>query len=185
MRVVDNIPIEIGEIWKMIPDHPDYYISNLGRVYSAKKSGKILSPCIDTHGYYMLHLWENNVQHAIKVHRLVAEAFIPNPNNLSDVNHKDENKTNNNVQNLEWCSRSYNLNYGTRHERANTSKKKPVIMLDAKTFEHIKYFDSAIDAERETQISSTNIAFVCKEKRKTAGGYAWKYAQEDEVYVCN
>lgn len=183
MKVI-NIPSQDGEVWKNIDGHPDYYISNFGNVYSQKKDGKMLTPYLDQFGYYMLHLWENNKQHAAKVHRLVADAFIPNPDNLSDVNHKDENKTNNRVENLEWCSRKYNLNYGTRNERANASRKKGVVMLDSKTFEYIKSFPSAIDAERETGINAGNIAMVCSGKRKTAGGYTWEY-KKGEQYVCN
>lgn len=179
-----NIPKDYGEIWKQINGHPDYYISNLGRVYSFKRSGKILTPCIDRFGYCMLHLWEENKQHMVKVHRLVAEHFIPNPDNLSDVNHKDENKQNNKVENLEWCNRQYNLNHGTRNIRASKSLKKPVIMINSKTFEILKRFDSALDAEKETGIIAGNISRVCTKHRKTTGGYIWKFAEEED-YVGN
>lgn len=166
-----------NEIFKEIKDFPGYYISNFGRLYSCKKE-KFLSPCDDKHGYLMLHLWKNNKQYVRKIHRLVAESFIENPENLSDVNHKDENKTNNYVENLEWCSRQYNLNYGTRSKRQADSISKAVNMINKETQIILSTFKSSYDAYRQTGINAGHITQVCKHNRKTAGGFLWEYAQE-------
>ena len=109
------------EIWKNIQGYEGLYqISNLGRVKSLHyNKEKILKPNKYGAGYYGVALSKNNKHKRYSIHRLVAIAFIPNPNNLPQVNHKDEDKTNNRVDNLEWCTNEYNMNYGTRNERAN------------------------------------------------------------------
>lgn len=105
----------------------------------------------------------------------MAETFIPNPNNYPCVNHKDENKNNNNIENLEWCTYEYNNNYGSHNTNAGEGHKKPILqLLDGIV---IKRWKSAIDVERELNIQSRNIAKVLKGKRKTAGGYMWAYEQ--------
>lgn len=107
------------EIWKDIDYLSNHYqVSNYGRVRSIYKNGKMLILSLNKHreGYLYAQLFHNGKIKPIGVHRLVAKAFIPNPNNLPQVNHKDEDKTNNNVDNLEWCERKYNMNYGTRKE---------------------------------------------------------------------
>ena len=107
------------EYWKPVVGYEGLYeVSNLGRVKSLKfGKERILKPQKDTSGYLCVTLCKNNNQCQFKVHRLVAEAFIPNPNNLPQTNHKDECKTNNIASNLEWCDRKYNVNYGTRTKR--------------------------------------------------------------------
>lgn len=116
------------------------------------------------------------------VHRLVAEAFIPNPNNLDTVNHKDEVKTNNVASNLEWLSRTDNNNYGTRNKRIaeaqinDPKKSKPVQMLDKTTGELLATFPSQSEASRVTGVAFQNISSCCNGKLKSTGGYVWRYA---------
>ena len=118
------------EIWKPVPGYEGLYeVSNLGRVRSVNRyvkskgesywlrKGKMLSPAKDKNGYLKVNLSCNGKNNIIRVHRLVAQAFLPNPDNLLEVNHKDEDKTNNRVENLEWCTAKYNNNYGTKIER--------------------------------------------------------------------
>ena len=120
------------EIFKDIPGYEGLYqVSNLGNVkslhYNKSNRQVILKPKLTKTGYCRVGLHSKGVSKDFYIHRLVAEAFLDNPNNLSDVNHKDENKTNNNINNLEWVSHEYNMNYGTIKERiAATLKKKKV-----------------------------------------------------------
>lgn len=112
------------EIWKDIPNYPKYQISNLGRVRSLKgEQPLILKTYKYTNGYVNAALWKNKRTHKMLLHRLVAKAFIPNPNGYNEVNHKDEDKTNNRADNLEWCDHRYNLNYGSVKEKISCSHK--------------------------------------------------------------
>ena len=115
------------EIWCPIRGYEGIYeVSDQGRVKSiGYGKERILRPGRNTCGYLLVGLRKNREQKWYLVHRLVAQAFIPNPDNLPQVNHKDENKTNNSVQNLEWCDRKYNCNYGTRNQRIS----KPVLQF--------------------------------------------------------
>lgn len=114
------------EEWKDIKGYEGLYkISNLGRVKSLPKHAgrsyrkeRILKNSIDKDGYIKVTLCKNNKTSFLSIHRLLAIAFIPNPNNFPQINHKDENKQNNNLNNLEWCTCKYNINYGTRTKRA-------------------------------------------------------------------
>lgn len=126
-------------------------------------------------GYLMVDLYKNNIRSQLLVHRLVAQAFVPNPNNYSIVNHKDEDKTNNNADNLEWCTQKYNMNYGTCAERIGVANSKRVTMF-SKSHEKIETFNSIIDAERKTGISNGSIGDCLHGRRKMAGGYIWEYA---------
>jgi len=150
-----------------------YEVSNLGRIRN-KKTGRILKPLKNTNGYLRLDLCKNGIRRAAKVHRLVAEAFIPNPQNLPCVNHKDENKINNCLDNLEWCTYEYNNNYGTIKERISKKISKPVLQLD-RDGNLIREWPSIIKVEEETGINRHNISSCCSGKLKSAGGYLWKY----------
>lgn len=100
------------EIWEDIEGYKgEYAISNLGRIKSIKNN-IVMKPMLATNGYLVACLWHNGKQKKIVIHRLVAQAFVPNPNNYNEVNHIDENKTNNKADNLEWCTHKYNMNYG-------------------------------------------------------------------------
>ena len=176
------------ETWKAIAGYEGLYeVSDLGRIKSLKYGKeKILKPRKNTRGYLHVVLCKDGKAKNSKVHRLVAEAFIPNPNNLATVNHKDEVKTNNTVVNLEWMSQKDNTNYGTRNKRAgeaiskaninNPMFSKQVQMLDKSTGELLATFPSLMEAERVTGIAQPNISSCCLGKRKSTGGYKWRYS---------
>ena len=108
------------EKWLPVPDYEEkYWISNLGRL---KNNKQIMKPMVATNGYLIACLWKNNKQKKFVIHRLVANVFIDNPNNYKEVNHLDEDKTNNRVDKLEWCSHKYNMNYGKVREKISKSK---------------------------------------------------------------
>ena len=111
------------ELWKDIKGYEGLYmISSYGRVYSFY-SKDFLTLTENKYGYLQVSLYKNSKKKSFKVHRLVSEAFIPNPDCLSCINHRDEDKTNNKIDNLEWCTYKYNNNYGTKNTRANKTKK--------------------------------------------------------------
>ena len=123
------------EIWKDIQGYEGLYqVSNLGRVrslnYKKTKTVKILKLTSNTKGYLQLILHKNGEISSRKVHRLVAEAFIPNPDGLPQVNHKDENKQNNCVDNLEWCTNYYNAWYGTKIDKMRKKRSKPILCVE-------------------------------------------------------
>lgn len=157
------------EEWKDITGYEGLYkISNWGRVWSYI-SNDYREP-VFTGKYYQIKLCKNGETDFPLVHRLVAQHFLDNPNNLPEVNHKDENKLNNNVDNLEWCTHKYNVNYGTRNARIGKTKGKPVICIETGVT-----YPSVMEAERQTGISNGNITQVCNGRRKTAGKYHWRY----------
>ena len=161
----------IKEYWKPVVGYEGHYqVSNLSRVKSIKFGKEIILKQNIRRGYYYVILSKNGIVKNYFVHRLVAEAFLDNPDNLPCVNHKDENKLNNNVDNLEWCTHEYNINYGTRTERCS----KPVLQytLDG---EFVREWESAIQAEREGGFNNTCICQCCLGKQKTHKGYIWKY----------
>lgn len=169
-----------NEIWKDIKGYEGLYqVSNLGNVRSLgnnkKRKEKILKLSQTPKGYQIVYLSNKNQGKNYYIHRLVASAFIPNPNNLPQVNHKDEIKTNNMVDNLEWCDCEYNINYGTRNDKMNITKKaKPIYSINITTNE-ITFYQSAYAAQKQTNISQTSICMCCRGKIKTSGGYKWKY----------
>lgn len=166
----------IIETWKTIKNYEDYIVSNYGNVYNLRTS-KLLKQTMFNNGYKFVTLYNNNKHKKFKVSRLVAQAFIPNPNNLPCVNHKDENKLNNNVENLEWCTYSYNINYGTANNRRSEKLSKRVIKID-KDNNILEIYDSISDAAKQNKkCNSSNISNCCNHKYgfKTCGGYRWEY----------
>ena len=150
-----------------------YQVSNLGRVkslnYNHTKKEKILKPILINY-YYSVGLCKyGGIKHT-RIHRLVAQTFIPNPDNLPCVNHKDENKLNNKVENLEWCTIQYNNNYNNHNVKINAKKRKSVICIETKTV-----YKSITEAEKITKIK--HISDVCLGYRQTAGGYHWQYTE--------
>ena len=125
----------MSEIWKDIPNYENLYqISNYGRVRSLHnryKNKLYLKPCATSKGYLSVSLCKDHTQKAFNIHRLVAEAFIPNPKNLPCINHIDENKENNIFSNLEWCTYQYNNTYGHRLERCSETRKKNQFILSS------------------------------------------------------
>lgn len=140
-----------------------YQVSNYGRVKSLHNGEKILKLVKSKNGYIRVKLKLKGHEKFLFVHRLVASAFILNPYNLPEINHKDENKTNNRVENLEWCTREYNVNYGTRNSRCGLEYKKIVCLVTNETF------NSITEAVKKYNIDHSSIIQCCKGKRKTAG----------------
>jgi hypothetical protein len=186
------------EIWRDIIGYEGLYqVSNWGRVKRLAGKGcrqeRILRPVQIKNGYLHVNLYKNAEKKTCSVHRLIATAFIPNPQNLPIVNHKDEVKTNNfvfikedgsvdfNKSNLEWCDDGYSVRYGTRTERAtkaNTNGKcsKPVYQktLDGKL---MREWPSLMEVERQTGWDNSNISACCLGKRKSAYRFRWSYTK--------
>ena len=167
------------EIWKdVIGYEGKYQISNLGNVKSLKSfdlNGKpIILKTHDVRGYVAVNLYQNNKIENALVHRLVAIHFIPNENNYKEVNHKDENKRNNCVDNLEWCTHKYNMNYATQRIRHGINTGNPINQFTLDGF-HVATYYSAEFASKISGIDASSIIKCCRKKRKSAGGYKWEF----------
>lgn len=163
----------VVEEWRDIQEYEGLYqVSSLGRVKSLGKGNsnnskeKILKLDKNYKGYLQINLYKDGKLKHYRVHRLVANAFIPNPNNYEEINHKDENKENNCVENLEWCNRQYNAEY-------SKAKQVQQYTLDDKL---INTFPSTHEIERQLGYSCGNISRCCNGKIKKAYGFIWKYA---------
>ena len=152
-----------------------YQVSNLGRVKSLIGHENILKPDLRT-GYYSINLCKNGKYKHIRIHRLVAEAFLPNPDNLPEVNHKDEDKMNNSVKNLEWCTHAQNMAHYTENHPESIFGEQPVYCFDLD-----KYFRSASEASVHTGVCRTSIVKACKEQLTQAGGKWWCYAKDKDT----
>lgn len=194
------------EEWRDIVGYEGLYqVSNKGRVrgfnYRNKRETHILKLLPNKKGYYIVGLTKNCRRKTFVVHRLVANAFIPNPDNLPQINHKDEVKTNNYIDNLEWCTNKYNHDYGTHNinvGRSNTGKKRtPESIENYKRSQDrrrdkyayrilqyeldgtlIKEWRCAFDIEKELGIPKSNIRDCCRKKTKTCSGYIWRYKKD-------
>ena len=171
------------EIWKDIAGYENLYqVSNLGRVKSLgndrTRKEKILKPIKNRNGYLKVYLSKKGKQKAYYIHRLVAQAFVQNDSLFNtDINHKDENPLNNNAENLEWCDRQHNINFGTRNERAAKSNtNNPKRCKKVKCIETGLIYPSSREIQRQLGFFSSSITKCCKEKLKTVGGLHWKYA---------
>lgn len=180
------------ETWKEIKNYEGLYeITCNGVIKSLPKKlpnggfrkEKLIKLILDKNGYYRVRLWKNGKVKWFSVHRLVAETFLPNPNNLPCVNHKDENKLNNHVSNLEWCTYEYNNNYGTKKERCSQNQKyrvhiRPVLQFDLDG-NFIREWKSIIEAEEF--VAGKRTGLICKaanpnnNRLKTYKGYLWRY----------
>lgn len=178
----------IMEVWKPVVGFEDYYeVSNLGRIrsldreiYSEKGSfmrfyrGRILKLTDKGNGYLVVNLGRGNRRH---VHRVVAEAFLPNNFNLPYINHKDENPKNNEVSNLEWCTAKYNSNYGTAIERQSKKVSKPVRATNIKSGEVIEF--ESMKAAHRMGFDESTIAQCCRGVYIQHKGYVWEFIKED------
>lgn len=181
------------EIWKDIKGYEGLYqVSNYGRVKSLDRihnhiyksvckpkfyKGKIISANNNGHGYLWVVLCKNNKIMHKYIHRLVAEAFIPNPNNLPQVNHKDENMQNNCVDNLEWCTAKYNCNYGKRNIKCGQTKKL-LYGIKVKQYDLRGNLIATIyerDAVKMPKVHYASLIKCCKKIYNSCGGYVWRY----------
>lgn len=181
------------EEWRDIKGYEGYYqVSNLGRVKSLSRivqhkrygtypvCGKALKPSKQRQGYLMAHVCINNRKKGVLIHRLVASAFIPNPHDKKTVNHKDGDKANNHVSNLEWATQSENIihAFSTGLQKPNCGIKnghsKPVIQMDLDG-NIISKYHTAREAFKMTGVFWGTISDVCNNKTKTAGGYKWSF----------
>lgn len=174
------------EIWKTIEEYDEYEVSSYGRVRSKDrdyidtwgrhyhKVGQIIKPEYQTTrcGYIqvMITISSKKKIHRLIIARLVAKAFIPNPNNLPQVNHKDENSLNNHVDNLEWCDAKYNINYGDLIGRRSNSKKRKIKVFD-ENHNYIETLDSGVDASNKYNVSRGSISTSCHHNTKIKGYY--------------
>lgn len=181
--------------WRIIDECPYYAISNTGLVKNLR-TDRILKYG-NKKRYYTVALHADGRRMDRYVHRLVALAFLPNPNNLQYVNHLDHNIHNNNVENLEWCTSSENARHSYENNRrkeeyqtvrahiqqlaTNTSKKR-VLQYDLHN-NLIAAFESAAEAARQTGVNGRSIGMVCHGQRRTAGGYIWRF-QEGSTTTC-
>lgn len=180
----------MSKAWKEIKGYEGrYLISSSGDVislnYNRTGFAKMLTWKVNNKGYAWVELRKNGIKDQRLVHRLVAEAFIENPEGLNLINHKDENRLNNEVSNLEWCDYSYNIRYSLeRHPERKERKGKfcsvAVIQLDLEG-NAIREWKNARTVFLETGMSDHSIREVCRGNRHTAHGYLWRFANEDIV----
>ena len=178
-----------------------YEVDSEGNIYSLKWKRRTRLKCqLINSGYYTVDLWKNNKNKKFLVHRVVAEAFIPNPNCLPQINHKDENRLNNNVENLEWCTAQYNSTYGHavekraekmrgRHEPEWKKKQHSEWLREywkEKSDKYVvcvndgKVFHTYNEAAREYHIERHYISKVCRGKQKSVKGLVFKTIRKDE-----
>ena len=171
-------------MWKVLNKYPHYSINECGKVKRNSSTNKDslgrvinykereLKIQLDKDGYQVVTLvYGLEKPKVCKVHRLVAETFIPNPDNLPCVNHKDEDKTNNSVDNLEWCTVGYNNTYNDRHIKVGEKCRMPIYSLD--TYGNKIYYNSISEAAKSLNVTGSNISSALKGKLKTAYGYKW------------
>ena len=172
----------MSEVWRDIVGYEGrYQVSSMGRVKSLERKdrlGRIVKECIlkpgTDRGYLIVELCAGGKRKRLRVHRLVGEAFLPRAEGKDAINHKDEDKTNNNVWNLEWVSHKENCNFGTRNERIAKANSKPVAQY-IKDGELVKTWSSLTEIGKQTGFSIGNISQAANGKYKQAYGYIWKY----------
>ena len=170
-----------------------YMVDARGNVFSLKRN-RVMTPCKSNNGYLQVHLTKDGKGKSFKIHRLVAEAFIPNPYNLPQVNHKDEDKYNNHVDNLEWCTQSYNLNYNDGQKRRAKNRNYEDISRkrsNSQSKEVTQYdFDGSIIAVWKNAYVAEKHGYnrcminqCCIGNKKSHRGYIWKYTNSIEKQI--
>lgn len=174
----------IIEEWRSIKDYPLYSVSSLGRVRSnnsySHRDPIIMKQVADKDGHMKITLSKNGRTKNFFVHRLVAMAFIPNPNGYPVVNHKDENPSNNTVKNLEWCTQRENTTYNNMPKRRAAPLARPIEQLTIDGA-FIRKWKSRSEIVSETGFSGGNITMACQGKRDTAHGFKWRYADQERT----
>ena len=166
------------EIWKDIQGYEELYqISNYGRIKSLKyNKDNILKPYMTSTGYYKIDLRKNNTRKIKPIHKLVAQHFIDNPENKPEVNHKDGNKLNNRVENLEWVTRSENIKHSYKTGlHIHSPDCKRVYQIDVNTEQMIKSYNSVNAAARQLNLRHESISACANGITNSYGGYKWKY----------
>lgn len=161
------------EVWKDIKGWEGYQVSDQGRVRSFKKcpEGKLLTPYKNKKGYLQVHFRDKGRNKSFQCHRLVLLAFCPIPNaNEMEVNHKNENKEDNRLSNLEWVTHIENIRYGTRIERTAKAQSKKILCIELNTI-----FDSVKNASETMNVNYGNLTSCCNGHLETCGGYHWRY----------
>lgn len=184
-----NLQHKSPERWKWIPGFEGLYeASTWGRIRSVDRwviyangrkhlhEGRILKPRRTKGGYLLVTLYRDGKQHQFLIHRLVAETFIPNPENKPQIHHRDEDKTNNVVENLSYCTAKENINFGTGNKRRGASKSKTVEALDPETGVVMLEFPSTCEAGRNGFLQST-VSACCRGKQRTHKGLIWRYKE--------
>ena len=187
-----------SEVWRDVVGYEGLYkVSNKGNIYSVERidsrgrkcGGRTLRPSYDQMGYSKVVLYMNGIRKHKRIHRLVAEAFLPNPNNYPEINHRDEVKANNHVENLEWCTREYNVNHGKRTEKVSQKLSKKVKAVNVESGE-VLIFSSVMEARNKGYSGSVSSACKGNYKSGTTGkligdgrtykGHRWYYIKEGE-----
>lgn len=183
--------MNLTEEWRPVVGFVGYYeVSNLGNVRSISRKvrekspkggyfqeGRIVAKVLNKQGYLTVNLCRDEICITKTIHRLVAQAFLPNPDNLPQVNHKDEVKTNNRLDNLEWCTAKYNVNYGTGIQRMQEGTRKPIYQLDKETKEIVKVWKWVGEVAKEYGCGSGRVFGWCQDYAE-AEGYIWCYAED-------
>lgn len=162
------------EEWKKIDNFDGYYISDRGRVYS-KKRNIFMKLKIDKNGYKQIRLSNENKKHYFQLHRLVAEAFIANPENKPQVMHIDEDKTNNMVSNLEWVTAKENANHGSRNSKVSVNKR-----IKIKCIENNTIYSSVYECSKTLNLNISCISLVLNGKRKHTKGFTFERIEDSE-----
>lgn len=174
-RTKKEIPSLDGEVWAAIDGYSKYQVSNLGRVKSFTRKARILRLQPSSDLYLRAEVVDDKGEwHSVSVARMVAKAFVPNPNMLPQVNHINENVQDNRPENLEWCDGKYNSSYGTRGKRIGQKLAKAIEQYDRDGNLVARYM-SSMDAKRHTGYDSSSIIKCCKGKLKHHHNYTWKY----------